>query len=79
MANTDFRPKAGDFGEQHIALSRLLPTTAFTAAGVLRHYLPVVASEVTATGAEEAADWAAAAAAMPRRRRAESCFCVEFC
>lgn len=53
MANTDFRPKAGDFGEQHIALSRVLPTAAFTAAGTVRHYLPVVASEVTATGMTE--------------------------
>ncbi len=53
MANTDFRAKAGDFGEQHIALSRVLPTAAFTAAGTVRHYLPIVASEVTSTGMTE--------------------------
>lgn len=53
MSNTDYRPKAGDFGEQHIAVSRIMPTTAFTAAGVLRHYLPMVASEITTSNMTE--------------------------
>jgi hypothetical protein len=53
MSNTDFRPKAGDFGEQHIALSRVMPTAAFTAANVLRHYLPMVASEITVSSMTE--------------------------
>jgi hypothetical protein len=46
MANTDYRPKAGDFGEQHIAVGRTLPTAVIVATDTVRHYLPIVASEI---------------------------------
>lgn len=48
MGITDFRPKAGDFGEQHIALSRGLPTAWITASNTVRHILPITASDVDA-------------------------------
>lgn len=53
MAHTDFRPKPGDFGEQHVAISRTLPTAVVTAAGTVRHYLPIVASEIALSSMTE--------------------------
>ncbi len=47
MADTGFNPKAGDFGEQHIALSRTLPTNVITASNTVRHFLPLTASELS--------------------------------
>ena len=47
MPNSHFNPKAGDFGEQHIALSRTLPTAVITASGTVRHFMPITASELS--------------------------------
>lgn len=53
MANTHFNPKAGDFGEQHIAVSRTLPTAVIGASATVRHYLPIVASEISVANMTE--------------------------
>lgn len=47
MANSDFRPAAGNFGETYVALSRTLIPAVITAAGTIRHFMPIVAAEVT--------------------------------
>jgi hypothetical protein len=48
MGITDFRPKAGDFGEQHIAVTRTLPTAVIGASATVRHYMPLPAAELSA-------------------------------
>ena len=48
MANSHFNPKAGDFGEQHIAVTRTLPTAVITASNTVRHYMPLPAAELSA-------------------------------
>jgi hypothetical protein len=53
MGITDFRPKAGDFGEQHIAVSRTLPTAWITASNTVRHILPITASDVDQANATD--------------------------
>jgi hypothetical protein len=47
MPNSHFNPKAGDFGEQHIAVSRTLPTAVITASNTVRHFMPITASELS--------------------------------
>lgn len=47
MPNSHFNPKAGDFGEQHIAVSRTLPTAVIGASSTVRHYMPLTASELS--------------------------------
>lgn len=47
MANSHFRPVAGNYGEEYIALTRTLPTAVITASNTVRHYMPIVASDVT--------------------------------
>jgi hypothetical protein len=47
MANSHFNPKAGDFGEQHIAVTRTLPTAVIGASATVRHYLPLPAAELS--------------------------------
>lgn len=47
MPNSHFNPKAGDFGEQHVALSRTLPTAVIGASATVRHYMPLTASELS--------------------------------
>lgn len=47
MPNSHFNPKAGDFGEQHIAVSRTLPTAVIGASATVRHYMPITASELS--------------------------------
>lgn len=46
MGISDYRPKAGDFGEQHVVVSRTLPTAVATASDTVRHALPLVGSEI---------------------------------
>lgn len=53
MTATHFNPKPGDFGEQHIALSRELPANPITASNTVRHYLPIVASEIALSSMSE--------------------------
>lgn len=50
MADSSFTPKPGDYGEQHIALSRTLPTAVIGASSTVRHFLPLTASEIDAQG-----------------------------
>ncbi len=47
MAITDFRPVAGNFGEEYITSTRTLPATVLSASATIRHYMPLVAADVT--------------------------------
>lgn len=53
MANTDFRPAAGNFGEVYICSTRALPTTVIGASATVRHFLPIPAAEITASNQTE--------------------------
>lgn len=47
MSISFYSPKAGDFGEQHIAVSRTLPTAVIAASSTVRHFMPITASELS--------------------------------
>lgn len=53
MANTDFRPAAGNFGEVYGFACAVLPANPFTASGTANHYIPVPAAEVSASNQTE--------------------------
>jgi hypothetical protein len=46
MRVSSFMPKPGDFGEQHVVVSRTLPTAVITATNTVRHIMPIVGSEI---------------------------------
>lgn len=47
MANSHNLPYPGDFGEEQFAVTRTLPATIITAEATVRHFLPIVANEVS--------------------------------
>lgn len=53
MAITDFRPAAGNFGEQYIAACAPLAANPITASGTQNHFIPVPAADVTAANQTE--------------------------
>lgn len=53
MANSDFRPAAGNFGEVYIAATATLSANPITASSTQDHYIPIPAAEVTAANQTE--------------------------
>lgn len=53
MANTDFRPAAGNFGETYISANAPLAANPITASSTQDHYIPLPAAEVTAANQTE--------------------------